>query len=62
VLFDNIGYPFLAGTWKVDSRGFEREVLEFFAVLFSAPPKALWSYIPSDAPKASSTAFISLGS
>ncbi len=45
VLLNNIGDPFHTGTWKVDSRDFEREVLEFFAELFRAPPKAWWGYV-----------------
>lgn len=33
---NNLGDPFTPSTWKVDSREFEREVIEFAATLFRA--------------------------
>ena len=42
---NNIGDPFAKGTWKVDSREFEREVLSFFADLLRAPGDNWWGYI-----------------
>lgn len=42
---NNIGDPFAAGTWKVDSHAFEREVLAFFAELLRAPADAWWGYV-----------------
>lgn len=33
---NNLGDPFTDSTWKVDSRRFEREVIEFIAELFGA--------------------------
>ncbi len=42
---NNIGDPFVGGTWKVDSREFEREVLLFFADLLRAPENNWWGYV-----------------
>lgn len=42
---NNIGDPFAKGTWKVDSREFEREVLAFFADLLRAPDGNWWGYV-----------------
>ena len=42
---NNIGDPFATSTWKVDSREFEREVLEFFAELLRAPVDDWWGYV-----------------
>ncbi|NVJ51454.1 MAG: histidine decarboxylase [Gammaproteobacteria bacterium] len=42
---NNLGDPFIDSTWKVDSRQFEREVIEFFAKLLHAPENNWWGYV-----------------
>ena len=42
---NNIGDPFTPGTWKVDSREFEREVIAFMAKLFRARDDDYWGYV-----------------
>ena len=42
---NNLGDPFVDSTWKVDSREFEREVIEFFAELLRAPENNWWGYV-----------------
>lgn len=42
---NNIGDPFCDGTWKVDSRQYEQEVVEFIAKLFRADPDDYWGYV-----------------
>ncbi|WP_196140198.1 histidine decarboxylase [Aliikangiella sp. G2MR2-5] len=42
---NNLGDPFIDSTWKVDSREFEREVIEFFAELLRAPKNNWWGYV-----------------
>ena len=42
---NNLGDPFIDSTWKVDSREFEREVVEFFAELLRAPEDNWWGYV-----------------
>jgi len=42
---NNLGDPFVDSTWKVDSREFEREVIEFFAKLLRAPENNWWGYV-----------------
>lgn len=45
VPINNIGDPFSKSTWQVDSREFEREVMDFFAQLLRAPRDAWWGYV-----------------
>lgn len=42
---NNLGDPFCDGTWKVDSRQYEQEVVEFIAKLFRADPDDYWGYV-----------------
>jgi len=42
---NNLGDPFTPSTWKVDSREFEREVIEFAANLFRAKDNDYWGYV-----------------
>ncbi len=42
---NNLGDPFTPSTWKVDTREFEREVIEFMAALFRAEPDNYWGYV-----------------
>ncbi len=42
---NNLGDPFIDSTWKVDSRQFEREVIQFFADLLRAPENNWWGYV-----------------
>ena len=42
---NNIGDPFTEGTYKVGTREFEREVLQFIAELVRAPESNWWGYI-----------------
>jgi histidine decarboxylase len=44
---NNIGDPFADGTYRVETREFEREVVEFFAELFRAPRGDWWGYVTS---------------
>src|SRR4051812_23174256 len=42
---NNLGDPFQPGTYRLDTREFEREVVDFFARLFNAPPNEYWGYV-----------------
>ena len=42
---NNLGDPYTKSTWKVDSREFECEVIDFMAKLFRAPKDDYWGYI-----------------
>lgn len=42
---NNVGDPFADGTYRVETREFEREVVEFFAELFRAPRDNWWGYV-----------------
>lgn len=42
---NNLGDPFVASTYAVDSREMEREVIEFFASLFRANEDDWWGYV-----------------
>jgi histidine decarboxylase len=42
---NNIGDPFAEGTYQVQTREFEREVLAFFAQLLRAPQDDWWGYV-----------------
>jgi len=42
---NNIGDPFTQGTYKIGSREFEKEVLQFMAALLRAPEGNWWGYI-----------------
>jgi len=42
---NNLGDPFVASTWKVDTRDLEREVIAFFAELFRAEKDDWWGYV-----------------
>jgi histidine decarboxylase len=42
---NNIGDPFAEGTYRVETREFEREVVQFFADLFRAPQDDWWGYV-----------------
>lgn len=42
---NNLGDPFTASTYAVDSRLLEREVVEFFATMFRAPQQDWWGYV-----------------
>lgn len=42
---NNVGDPFAEGTYQVETRGFEREVVEFFAQLLRAPENDWWGYV-----------------
>ena len=42
---NNLGDPFTPSTWKVDSREFEREVIDFMATLFRAGDDDYWGYV-----------------
>src|SRR5579884_3073400 len=42
---NNVGDPFAEGTYQVESRQFEREVLSFFADLLRAPADDWWGYV-----------------
>lgn len=42
---NNLGDPFTASTWKVDTREFEREVIDFMALLFRAKVDNYWGYV-----------------
>jgi len=44
---NNIGDPFVEGTYRVHSRSFEREVLGFFAKMYHAPEDNYWGYVTS---------------
>lgn len=42
---NNVGDPFAEGTYQVETREFEREVLAFFAQLLRAPADDWWGYV-----------------
>ena len=42
---NNVGDPFADGTYQVETREFEREVLGFFAELLRAPEGDWWGYV-----------------
>ena len=42
---NNIGDPFASGNFRLNSHEFEREVLEFFAMLTRAPENEWWGYV-----------------
>lgn len=42
---NNLGDPFTESTWKVDSRVYEQEVVNFFADLFRANADDFWGYV-----------------
>lgn len=42
---NNLGDPFDEGIYRVDSREFERDVVEFFATHFRAPVDDYWGYV-----------------
>jgi histidine decarboxylase len=42
---NNLGDPFTPSTWKVDTREFEREVIQFMATLFRADGDDFWGYV-----------------
>lgn len=42
---NNVGDPFADSTWKVATREFEREVVEFFADVLRAPKDNWWGYV-----------------
>ena len=42
---NNIGDPFQNSTYKMGTRPFEREVIDFFADLFKAPQEDYWGYV-----------------
>jgi histidine decarboxylase len=42
---NNVGDPFGTATYKVETREFEREVVEFFADMFRAPKDNWWGYV-----------------
>jgi histidine decarboxylase len=42
---NNVGDPFAEGTYQVQTRAFEREVVEFFAALLRAPEDDWWGYV-----------------
>lgn len=42
---NNVGDPFAEGTYQVETRAFEREVVAFFAHLLRAPEDDWWGYV-----------------
>jgi hypothetical protein len=42
---NNVGDPQIESTYDLNSRSLEKEVLEFFAGLFKAPPTNWWGYV-----------------
>jgi histidine decarboxylase len=42
---NNVGDPFADGTYRVETREFEREVVEFFAGIYRAPKDDWWGYV-----------------
>ncbi|HET9030576.1 MAG TPA: histidine decarboxylase [Candidatus Aquilonibacter sp.] len=42
---NNVGDPFADATYRVETREFEREVVQFFADLFRAPRDDWWGYV-----------------
>lgn len=47
IKFNNAGDPFVPGGYKMHSRGFELEVIRFFARLFRMPKDETWGYVTS---------------
>lgn len=45
--FNNVGDPFVESTYALGTRDFEREVLQFFANLYSIPSSNFWGYVTS---------------
>lgn len=45
VPLNNLGDPFTSSTWQVDSRQFEREVVEFLARMMRADGDDWWGYV-----------------
>ena len=46
-LLNNVGDPFIDCVGRAHTKHFEREVVEFFADLFRAPPDDRWGYVTS---------------
>ncbi len=44
---NNIGDPFIESLYRVNTRKYEREVLEFFAKLYNLPKNNFWGYVTS---------------
>ena len=42
---NNLGDPYVAGHYGINTKTFEREVIEFFAAHFRAPPDDYWGYV-----------------
>jgi histidine decarboxylase len=42
---NNVGDPMIDSTYALNSRAFEREIIEFFAELFKAPSDDFWGYV-----------------
>lgn len=42
---NNVGDPFAASTYRVNTREIERDVLEWFAELYHAEPGSYWGYV-----------------
>ena len=42
---NNVGDPFTEAIYEINTRGFEREVVSFFAQLYHAPEDAWWGYV-----------------
>lgn len=42
---NNIGDPFVPSNYRIDTREFEKKVVEFFADLFNAPKENWWGYV-----------------
>ena len=42
---NNLGDPYEASTYRVQTHEMEREVIDFFAELFRANPKDYWGYV-----------------
>ena len=44
---NNVGDPYVEGTYRVNSRSFEQDVLRFFAKMYRAPEDNYWGYVTS---------------
>jgi histidine decarboxylase len=42
---NNVGDPLIESTYDLNSRSFEKEVVQFFAELFNAPKENSWGYV-----------------
>jgi histidine decarboxylase len=42
---NNVGDPYVAGHYGINTKTFEREVIDFFASHFRAPPDDYWGYV-----------------